>query len=42
MKDITDAVVKNFNVTADAVMVELVEAEPSMKMKNGMLFSGRK
>ena len=42
MKDISDAVVKHFNVPMDAVMVEIVEADPAGKMKNGILFSERK
>jgi 4-oxalocrotonate tautomerase len=42
MKDISDAVVKHFKVPAEVVMVEIVEADPSSKMKNGMLFSERK
>lgn len=42
MKDISDAVVKHFNVSADVVMVEIVEADPASKMKNGTLFSERK
>ena len=39
MKDITDAVVKNFAVPLEAVTVEFVEAEPSAKAKGGVLFS---
>jgi len=39
MKDITDAVVKNFSVPADAVVVTLVETEKQAKMKGGVLFS---
>ena len=39
MKDITDAVVKNFSVPAEAVMVEIVESEPTAKAKGGVLFS---
>lgn len=42
MKDISDAVVKHFNVPMEAVMVEIVEADPASKMKNGILFSERK
>ncbi len=39
VKDITDAVVKNFSVPVDAVMVEFVETEPTAKAKGGVLFS---
>ncbi|TMK20965.1 MAG: hypothetical protein E6G75_03675 [Alphaproteobacteria bacterium] len=39
IKDITDAVVKNFSVPAEAVMVEIVESEPTAKAKGGVLFS---
>ena len=39
IKDITDAVVKNFTVPAEAVMVEIVESEPTAKAKGGVLFS---
>ena len=39
VKDITDAVVKNFSVPADAVVVTLVETEKQAKMKGGVLFS---
>ena len=42
VKDITDAVVKNFSVPADAVVVEIVESEPTLKAKGGVLFSERK
>ena len=42
VKDITDAVVKNFSVAADAVVVEIVESEPTLKAKGGVLFSERK
>jgi len=41
MKDITDAVVKNFSVPADAVVVTLVETEKQSKMKGGIVFSER-
>lgn len=41
IKDITDAVVRNFGVPADAVIVELVEADPASKAKGGVLFSER-
>ena len=39
MKDITDAVVKNFKVEPSAVVVTLVESEKQDKMKGGVLFS---
>jgi 4-oxalocrotonate tautomerase len=39
VKDITDAVVKNFSVPAEAVVIEIVEAEPTLKAKGGVLFS---
>ena len=39
MKDITDAVVKNFSVPVEAVTVEIVESEPTAKAKGGVLFS---
>ena len=42
VKDITDAVLKNFSVPADAVVVEIVEAEPTLKAKGGVLFSERR
>jgi 4-oxalocrotonate tautomerase len=42
MKDITDAVVKNFNTTADAVVVSIIESEPASKSKGGVLFSEMK
>jgi len=41
VKDITDAVVRNFNVTADAVMVQIVESSKTSKAKGGKLFSER-
>jgi 4-oxalocrotonate tautomerase len=41
IKDITDAVVKNFDVTADAVLVEIIESSPDNKAKAGVLFSAR-
>jgi 4-oxalocrotonate tautomerase len=42
VKDITDAVVKNFNAPADAVTVTIVEAEANLKSKGGVLFSEMK
>jgi 4-oxalocrotonate tautomerase len=41
IKDITDAVVKNFDVTADAVLVEIIEASRDNKAKGGVLSSER-
>ena len=41
MKDITDAVVKNFDAPAEAVVVQIVEAPKADKMKGGVLFSER-
>jgi 4-oxalocrotonate tautomerase len=41
VKDITAAVVKNFNVPADAVLVQIVEAAKENKAKGGVLFSER-
>ena len=39
VKDITDAVVKNFSVAPEVVTVEIVESEPTAKAKGGVLFS---
>jgi 4-oxalocrotonate tautomerase len=39
IKDITEAVVKNFSVPAEAVLIEIVESEPTLKAKGGVLFS---
>jgi 4-oxalocrotonate tautomerase len=41
MKDITDAVVKNFSATPDSVTVSIIETEPTAKSKGGVLFSER-
>jgi 4-oxalocrotonate tautomerase len=41
VKDITDAVVKNFGAPIDAVTVQLVECPPTSKAKGGVLFSER-
>ncbi len=40
-REITDAVVRNFGVTADRVLVEFVENAPHNKAKGGVLFSDR-
>jgi 4-oxalocrotonate tautomerase len=42
VKDITDAVVKNFNAPADAVVVSIIETEATSKSKGGVLFSEMK
>jgi 4-oxalocrotonate tautomerase len=39
IKDITDAVVKNFSVPVEAVTIEIIESEPTAKAKGGVLFS---
>jgi 4-oxalocrotonate tautomerase len=39
VKDITAAVVKNFSVPADAVVITLVESVKNDKAKGGVLFS---
>jgi 4-oxalocrotonate tautomerase len=41
MKDITDAVVNNFGVKADAVVVSIVETPKTDKAKGGIPFSER-
>ena len=41
MKDITDAVVKNFEVSPEAVVVQIIEAPKADKMKGGLLFTER-
>ena len=41
VKDITAAVVKHFDVTADAVLVQIVESSRENKAKGGVLFSER-
>ena len=38
MKDISDAVVKNFNVPAERVVVQIVESAKSSKMRGGIPF----
>jgi 4-oxalocrotonate tautomerase len=42
MKDITDSIVRHFGVDPEAVVVQIVEAKKSDKMKGGQLFSERK
>jgi 4-oxalocrotonate tautomerase len=41
MKDISDAVVKNFGVSEESVIVQIVESKKADKMKGGLLFSER-
>ena len=41
MKDITDAVVKNYGVGIDAVTVQIVEAPKENKAKGGVPFTER-
>jgi 4-oxalocrotonate tautomerase len=41
IKDITDAVVRNFKVDAEAVMVQIMESPKTHKAKGGVLFSER-
>jgi 4-oxalocrotonate tautomerase len=41
VKDITEAVVKNFNVKPEAVMVQIMESSRESKAKGGFLFSDR-
>ena len=41
IQDITAAVVKNFAVSADAVLVEIAETSRDNKAKGGVLFSER-
>jgi 4-oxalocrotonate tautomerase len=41
MKDITDAVVKNFGTKVEAVTVQIVESRKTDKAKGGVPFSER-
>ena len=41
VKEITDAVVKNFKVKPEAVMVQIVESPKDFKAKGGFLFSDK-
>jgi 4-oxalocrotonate tautomerase len=41
MKDITDAVVKNFGAKVEAVTVQIVESSKDSKAKGGVPFSER-
>ena len=39
MKDITDAVVRNFGVPPEVVVVQIMEAPKTLKSRGGVLFS---
>lgn len=41
VKDITDTVVRNFNVSPEAVAIQIVEAARENKAKGGKLFIDR-
>ncbi|MBC9179088.1 tautomerase family protein [Pseudoroseomonas ludipueritiae] len=41
VKDLTDAMVKNFGVPAESVTVQIVESSKESKAKGGVLFSDR-
>jgi 4-oxalocrotonate tautomerase len=41
MKDISDAVVRNFGVSEENVVVQIVESPKADKMKGGLLFTER-
>lgn len=41
VKEITEAVVRHFNVSPDRVMVQIVESPRENKAKGGVLFSDR-
>lgn len=41
MKDLTDAMVKNFGVPAEVVTVQIVEAPKTNKAKGGIPFTER-
>ena len=42
VKDITETIVRNFNVNAEAVAIQIVEAPRENKAKGGLLFVDRK
>ena len=42
MRDITDVVVRNFKVPAEAVIVQIVESKKDSKSKGGVPFSERR
>ena len=41
VKDVTDAVVRHFDVTPGDVMIQIMETPPTSKAKGGILFSDR-
>jgi 4-oxalocrotonate tautomerase len=41
VKEITEAVVRNFKVTPEAVMVQIMESPKDLKAKAGVLFSDK-
>lgn len=41
VRDFTQAMVKNFGVPSDAVVITLLETSPGDKAKGGLLFSDR-
>ncbi len=41
IREVTDAVVRNFDVAPDAVLIEIMEAKKDAKAKGGILFSER-
>ena len=41
VKEITEAVVRNFKVTPEAVMVQIMESPKDLKAKGGFLFSDK-
>jgi 4-oxalocrotonate tautomerase len=41
VKEITEAVVRNFDVAPEAVLVQIVESSRENKAKGGVLFSDR-
>ena len=41
VKDVTDAVVRHFQVTPDDVMVQIMESPKTSKAKGGVFFSDR-
>ncbi len=41
VQEITDAVVRNFDVAPEAVMVQIIESSRENKAKGGKLFSER-
>ena len=41
VRDITDAVVRNLSVTADQVIIQIVESPKTSKARGGVLFSDR-